>query len=369
MTRQTMIRSRRCTLVAALLGALLAMTAGEAATVTAQILAPGLAPTAGTAVVVGPDTYAIPFATTALALDMDCGAPAATCSLWVARNNGAQATEALFANQTGSRTNIPVGFVNDGCFNFRLYDSAHAQLYIQINIGHGNINEAVCNTNGTATSKVMYNGGSGAVAYGGTNGVVANFLPPASHLPVDWDSGLAGGVEDSQVWITCNQSRFPDGTEVLYAQDVSGEKTDLNLLGGGPYCFNLYQGTSHTTSIASVTIYINPYLQYAGGTANPVAGKDNSGGTVYFNSSHGGINALVCVWGNAIPGSDILHQTPLSFNSEGYGSAVASFQSVGKGVVGYELHVGVTGLDASGAPTPASCNTGSIPVPRFYVDS
>ena len=51
------------------------------------------------------------------------------------------------------------------------------------------------------------------------------------------------------------------------------------------------------------------------------------------------------------------------------GRTVASFQTAGKGVIEYQLHVAVGGFDASGNPTAAACQSGIVPanVPKFIV--
>jgi hypothetical protein len=385
MARHSRMHAARFTLVAVLLGALLAMTAGVVAVAASITASPGTA----AASPVGNNTFAIAFTTTSLDLDVNCGAPTALCAVWVARNNAAKGTEVLFTNVTGSRAVIPITFINDGCFNLRLYDSAHAtQLGAQMNVGHG----FVCNGDGTGHDALDAFAGSPSVDSVGGSGVFP-FSPSPRSGPVDWDSGFMGGVEDSQLWITqsqaafspiggpapglaftdCNAIPYPNSKEVLYAENVSGEKNDLALLGGGPYCFTLYQGSGHTTKIAGPAPYeFRPYLQYTEGTTNPTAGLDNAGGTIYFASGNGATNALVCVHGDSIPGSDILHQTPFVFNSEGWnpGGTVATFQTVGAGVNKYTLHIGVTGLDAGGNATAASCQTGTTPSgAAFFIDT
>ena len=113
---------------------------------------------------------------------------------------------------------------------------------------------------------------------------------------------------------------------MLYTRGPSGEKADLNVLGGGPYCFSLYQGTTHTTKIAGpLELHTSPYLVYAGGTPN--GSYANAQGTVWFDSGNSGLNATVCVWGTSIAGSSAKNQTLFVYNSFGYGHAVASFQT------------------------------------------
>ena len=74
------------------------------------------------------------------------------CSVWVARNNGPVASEILVANVASSNGNIPANFINDGCFNFRLYATAdHTNPFIQMNVGH----PGVCNADGTAKPNLV----------------------------------------------------------------------------------------------------------------------------------------------------------------------------------------------------------------------
>jgi hypothetical protein len=363
MTRQTMIRSLRCTLVAALLGALLTLTAGVVSAAAAIVPTPG---TGATPSLAGGNTFDIAFTLISSSIDVDCGDPAVSCSVWVAKNNAAKATEALFTNVTGKRTNIAANFINDGCVNFRLYDAAHTLLVSQLNLGH----RFVCKADGSGQAVVLVNGSTGTqIIIGGGKGAPV----PSTPLTVDFDSGFAGGVDEAELWIDrslpsspysdCTAPTYPNSNEVLYTRNASGEQTGLNPVGGGPYCFTLYQGSGHLVkSNEPVFLAIGPYMTYSGGTA--VAGKDNAGGTVYFNSGNSGLSAIVCVYHTDSTGSSL--PIPFVYNSQGYGNKMATFQTPGAGENTYYVIFDVNNLDAMGNPTQQSCAAGAAQSFTFF---
>lgn len=362
MVRSVAMRPLRYIPVLAMVGALLAMTAGVVSAAASVTATPGTGAIPSPA---GGNTFDLAFATIASSLDVDCGGAAVQCGIWVSKNNGPKAGETLFTNVIGLRKKIPVNFINDGCVNFRLYTSAHTLLIDQLNLGH----RFVCKADGGGQPVVLINGTLGTqIIVGGGKGAPL----PNTFLTVDFVSGFAFGVDVAELWIDrslsgspygdCTAPTYPNGDEVLYARNVSGELTGLNPRGGGPYCFTVYAGTSHQTRISEpISLAIGTDMTYTGGTA--MGGKDNAAGTIFFNSGNGALNALVCISGASVPG-----EQPMVYNSMGYGNKVASFQGVGAGTNTYVLYLGVGTLDASGAPTTTSCGS-TAPVATFDVST
>jgi hypothetical protein len=276
----------------------------------------------------------LPIGTFSTTLTVNCGGATATCQVYVARNGAPIGAETLYTNVTGTASPAPA-FIVDGCYNFRLYDGiAHTTLIAGVDIGHTDGTTNVCTGTASGNQPAGYAGGGFSTGQALFTATPATDPNATAATTTTWDSGYTANLEDAQVWIqqntatnpfaACGGATTPSASEVLYSQNPSSTVSDLVLIGGGPYCFSLYQGTGHALKSApSVTVTTTPYLTYTADASQ----------LIRFNTADSAKGGLVCVYGSitgtlGIPGGAGT-QIPFTFNSFGYGNAAATFQIAG----------------------------------------